>query len=303
MTLALRFLAVVFLATRIAAAQTPDEVQVSVAGFELGATGAEKPAGVTFLTGPLTIGQQAAAMFWVSSCGYLSLKVGPPYSFPENATAGWRVEITPLKVVNHAVTFRLRWVRALDRSSTSFEPPREDIELTLKPGESRPIDSVPVVQTGVKTFDGKPCTTKAASLRVSADFPDMDRRLVGADLWLVERLSNGQERTQAQSIRGPFNRAIPFYFDSVVDGAKRVDIFGKLVADPVQGGFEIKVEAIRALPNTDPEWGYHAARWFRSTLHIKPNEVVDVALPSQDDPERTFNDRTFSIRIKPRQIR
>jgi hypothetical protein len=283
-------------------AQTQGEVQVSIAGFELAANGAEKPTGVRFSTGPLKIGEPAAAMFWVRGCGYFSLRWGPPYTFGENATAGWRVEITPLKVVSHAVTFRLRWTRALDTSKT-FEPPREDIELTLKPGESRPIDSVPVVQAAVKTLDGKPCAIKTASLRVSADFPDMDRRLVGADLWLVERLPNGQERTQAQSVRGPFNRAIPFHFDSVVDGAKRLDIFGKLVADPVQGGFEVSVEAIRAVANPEPEWGYQAARWFQSTLHMKANEVVDVALPPQDDPGKTLNDRAFSIRIKPRQIR
>lgn len=202
----------------------------------------------------------------------------------------------------HAVTFRLRWVRALDTSNT-LEPPREDVELTLKPGESRPLDSVRIVQSGAKTFDGKPCTTKAASLRVSAEFPDMDRRLAGADLWLVQRLTNGQEKTQALSIRGPFNQPIPFYFDSVVEGANRLDIFGKLVADPVAGGFDIRVEAIRALANPEPEWGYQAARWFRSTLHIKPEEVVDVALPPQDDRPGTFSDRAFSIRIKPKQIR
>lgn len=302
MKLALRVLAALFLATPMAAAQTPDEVQVSVAGFELAANGAEKPEGVTFSTGPLKIGQPAAAMFSVLGCGYFSLHVGPPYAFAENATAGWRVEITPLKVVNHAVTFRLRWVRALDTSNT-FEPPREDIEVTLKPGESRPIDSVPVAQTGAKAFDGKPCTTKAASLRVSADFPDMDRRLVGAELWLVERLPNGQEKTQAQSVRGPFHHSIPFYFDSVVDGANRVDIFGTLVVDPVQGGFDINIEAIRAVANPDPEWGYQAARWFRSTLNMKVNEVVDVALPPQGDPRGIFHDRAFSIRIKPKQIR
>jgi hypothetical protein len=89
----------------------------------------------------------------------------------------------------------------------------------------------------------------------------------------------------------------------VVDGAKRLDIFGKLVADPVQGGFEVSVEAIRAVANPEPEWGYQAARWFQSTLHMKANEVVDVALPPQDDPGKTLNDRAFSIRIKPRQIR
>jgi hypothetical protein len=285
-----------------AAAQTPDEVQVSIAGYELAANGAERPAGVRFTTGPLKIGEAASAMFSVTGCGYFSLKWGPPFTFADAATAGWRVEITPLKVVNHAVTFRLRWTRALDTSKT-FEPPREDIELTLKPAESRPVDTVPVAMANVKTFDEKPCTTKAASLRVSADFPDMDHRLVAADLWLIEKLPNGKERTQTQSVRGVFNRAIPFYFDTVTDGTNRVDIFGKLVADAGQGGFEVSIEGIRAVENQEREWGYWAARWFRSTLHMKPDEIVDVALPQQDNPQGTLNDRTFSIRIKAKQVR
>ena len=47
------------------------------------------------------------------------------------------------------------------------------------------------------------------------------------------------------TIRGVFNRDIPFYFDSIVEGDKRLDIFGRLVVDPAQGGFQINVEAIR----------------------------------------------------------
>src|SRR5262249_31062682 len=247
------------------------------------------------------IGQAHVGVFSVFDCGYFEVTV-PPRSFHENATAGWRVEVTPLKVVDHAVTFRLRWTRALDLGN-AIEPASEDIEVTLKPGESRPIDGIPIARDKAKTFDRKPCATKAASLRVSADFPDLDHRLVGADLWLVERLPSGQERSQAQSVRGLFNRAIPFFFDTVTDGAKRLDFFGKLVADPVQGGFAIYLEAIQATPNADPERGYWSARWFRSALQVKPNEVVEVALPPLDFKDAPFPDRKFSIRIKPRQIR
>jgi hypothetical protein len=56
------------------------------------------------------------------------------------------------------------------------------------------------------------------------------------------------------------------------------------------------------MPLKDSESGYQSVRWFRSTLQIKPNEVVDVALPPADDKTALFADRSFSIRIKPRQI-
>jgi hypothetical protein len=301
MKLMLRVLGALLLAAPIAAAQTPDDVELSVSGFELTTHGSDKPAGVTRGTGPLKIGQPTVAVFSVSGCGAFAVTV-PPHSFEENATFGWRVEVTPLKVVNHSVTFRLRWVRTLDKG-TGFEPATEDVEVTLKAGESRLIDSVPILQSALRTFDGKPCDTKAVSLRVSSDFPDFDRRLVGAELWLIERLPNGKEQSQSLSIRGPFNRAIPFYFDSVSDGTARLDFFGKLVADSVQDGFDVNVEAIRAVPNPDQERGYQAARWFRSTVRIKPNEIVEVALPPPDAKSAPLADRAFSIRIKPRQIR
>ena len=54
----------------------------------------------------------------------------------EKATAGWKVEVTPLKAVNHAVTFRLRRVRALDNSN-GLSPASEDVEVKLpKPDET-----------------------------------------------------------------------------------------------------------------------------------------------------------------------
>jgi hypothetical protein len=237
-------------------------------------------------------------------CGYMGVTV-PPNSFKEDATVGWRVEITPLKIVKHAVTFRLRWVRALDRG-TGMTPASEDIEVTLKPGESRPINSVPVVQAGAMTFDGHPCGTKAASLRVSADFPDLDRHLIAADVWLVERLPNGKEQSQLQSLRGLPNRPIHFYFDGAPDDARRFDISGKLIADPEDGGIEITVETIRARADPGQE-GYQSARWFRSTVHVKPNEIVDVALPQpvekMGESAGAYAKRVFSIRIQAKLIR
>ncbi len=286
----------------VASAQSTDELVIRVGGYEVAANGAETYH-VGRSVGSGRIGVPTTGLFSLRDCGYFTVTV-PQESFENNATVGWRVEVVPLKVVEHAVTFRLRWTRAIDTSG-SFEPPHEDVEVTLNPGESRPIDSVAIDQKHAKTFDGRPCGTKAASLRVSVDYPDMDRRVVNADVWLVERLPGGQERIQSQqqSIRGVFHRPLSFYFDRLTDGDKRLDIFGTLVADPTPDGFEIRMEAAQAVPNLDQDRGYQAARWFRSSLHIKPNEVVDVALPAQDDKGAPFAGRNFFIRIKPRQIR
>lgn len=301
MMLALHVFSALLIATPIAETKPADDVQLSIAGFQLDANGAERPAGVSRGTGPLTIGQATVGVISVRGCGAFTV-TRPPNSFEENATAGWRVEVRPLRVVTHVVTFRLRWVRALD-TSNALESTSEDVEVTLKPGESRPIDTVPIAMSGLKTFDGKPCTTKAVSLRVSADFPPFDRRLIAADLWLVERLPNGQERSQSQALRGVPNRAIPFYFDTATDATKRLDIFGKLIAEPVQGGIDVSLEAIRGVPNRDPESGYQSVLWFRSTLHVDPDEIVEVVLPPPDNKDMALADRRFSIRIKSKQIR
>ena len=285
-------------APAIAGAQSPDEVQISIGGFELAANGAEKPVGVWRRTGQLSVGTPTVGVFSTTRCGAFSV-TRPPNSFEEGATAGWRVEVTPLKIVNHAVTFRLRWVRALDKGN-GLEPVSEDVEVTLRPGESRPVDSVPV-PPGTKRSNGRPCDLKEVSLRVSADFPDFDRRLIGADLWLVERLANGEERSQLQSVRGTPHRPIPFYFDSLADGARRLDFFGKLIADPQSGDIEISLETIRATGDPGQD-GYHAARWFRSTVQMKPNEIVDVALTEEGDTAAPPK-RVFSIRIRTKQIR
>lgn len=280
-------------------AQTLEEVHISVGGFELLAHGAEKASGVWFGTGPLIIGRPAVGVFSMWGCGYFQATV-PPNPFKEGATAGWRVEVTPTRVVNHAVTFRLRWVRALDKGSGPT-PISEDVEVTLRPGESRPVDSVPVVQTAATTLDGRPCETKAASLRVVADFPDFDRRLISVDVWLVERLSNGKEQSQLQSVRGLPHRPIPYYFDGMPDGTKRLDIFGKLVAAPQQDSVEISLETIRAQAHPGQR-GYQSARWFRSTLHMQPDEIVEVALPA-DEKTAASSNRAFSIRLRAKQIR
>jgi len=290
----------------IANAQTPapapaaDDIRIYVGGYQLTTNGAEKPAGVSrgVVVG-WSMGKPTAAVFSMFGCGYFAVTV-PPAAFEDNATAGWRMEITPTKVAaDHAVTFRLRWVRALDTGNT-FSPANEDIELTLKPGESRPLDSVPVPTTA-KESDGRPCTVKAASLRLSVEFNSSDRRLIGADVWLVERLANGKENSQLQSVRAMPHEKVPFYFDSISDGTNRFDFFGRLIAELKEGGIEIDVEATRGLPYPGQK-GYQSGRFFRSTIQIKPGEIVDVALTPRFKDEELPN-RVFSLRIRAKQIR
>jgi hypothetical protein len=283
-----------------APAPAADDISIYVGGYQLTTNGAEKTAGVSRgVHLRWSMGKPTAAVFSMVGCGDFAVTV-PPAAFADKATAGWRVEVTPTKVTtDHAVTFRLRWVRALD-TGTAFTPANEDLELTLKPGEARPIDSVPVPTTA-KTSNGRPCAIKTASLRLTVEFDSSDRRLIGADVWLVERLPNGKEDSQLQSVRAMPHQDVPFYFDSISDGTNRFDFYGRLIAELTEGGIEIDVEATRAMPHPGQK-GYQAARFFRATIHIKPGEIVDVALTPQDKDGNLVN-RVFSLRIRAKQIR
>ncbi|MEO8481608.1 MAG: hypothetical protein ABI634_05310 [Acidobacteriota bacterium] len=299
MRVILAMLAGLILVAGVARAQTLDDLVLSVGAYELVPNGAEKPVGVwhhiTLSTNKTTVG-----LFSVSGCGAFTLTV-PPNRFAENAIVGWRVEVTPTRVEGKAVTFRLRWIRT-PGINADVTPMTEDTTVTLLPGESRPIDTVPINLPSGRTVNGGACQTKTSSLRATVEYLDLDRRLVGAEVWLVEHLPNGKEQSQLQSVRGLPYRALPFYFDSVTQGTNRLDIFGQLTPDLEGGGLKLDVQATTAGPAPD-QVGYQSANFFRSTLHLKPGEIVEVALPRPKDSSDPFVDRVLSIRIRAKQIR
>jgi hypothetical protein len=302
-------LALVVLASLGTLTQSTEDVQIVVTGYKLMANGAEASAEVSRATGPLKIGVPTSALFSVTDCGYFSVQAAPfsvypgPEPFLEGATFYWRLEVRPTRVVDHVVTFRLRWVRPVDNGA-GVGPRSEEIELTLKPGESRPIDSVPVASKG-GTVNSRPCNVKSASLRVSAEFPMFDGRLVGAEIWLVEKLPDGKEQSQLQTVRGRPHQEIPFHFDRVSDGKNSFDFSGHITADVETGSIEIDLETIRAVPDAPATRdAYQAARWFRSTVRVTPNETVEVALTEADpSSKRSPAGRIFSLRIRARQLR
>jgi hypothetical protein len=294
----------------VAQAQTFNDLQIQLGAFNLSDHGGEKPVGVWRSTGPLVIGRPTHSTFSIGdNCEAFTLSAVRG-DVGENATTAWNVEVTPVRVVRDAVTFRLRWVRfaALKQqfdqvpleSSKTFRMPNEDIELTLRPGESWPVDSVRV-PPGTKMIDGRTCRG-SASIRVSVDtYPEegFDRRLVVADLWLIERLSNGAEvqRSQIPSVRGLPNRPFPFYFDSVVDGNVSLDIHGILIARLESGAIAVTVEARSRWNDGGPR------KSMESVIQVKPDEVVEIRLPLLGNDAGPFSKREFSIRIRARQLR
>jgi hypothetical protein len=214
-----------------------------------------------------------------------------------DADLGWAVEITPLRVVNDAVTFRLAWARTRDEGKTSTQPRRE-MELTLRAGESMPLDSV------YRPCAGQPRTI-GQSLRakvVRYPDPDYDRRLVALDLWLVEKLQDGSERSQPLSLRGLYHQPIAFYFDSITQGPLTLDIFGEVTTSPADRTSDVKIVTRSRIFDPGQPPGRPFPRETTATLRMTPGEVVSVQLPQVADSS-AFATRALSLRIKVRQLR
>jgi hypothetical protein len=231
--------------------------------------------------------------------------------------SAWTVQVTPTKRAADAVTFRLEWVRSRDNGKPSTVS--DDTELTLRPGQSLSVDVMPQLPDA----PGPPsaCVVKALSLAVAVEHypePDRDRRLVAVDLWLVERLPDGTERSQSLALRGLYNQAIPFYFDTLTEGTKTLDVFGDLEISPGERTTQIKIttrsRVIDLKPVSRPS-GYPVGQTWPpyyvgstvATLQVAPDEVVSVPLPPvgniRANDAAAFAARALSFRIRVRQIR
>jgi hypothetical protein len=214
-----------------------------------------------------------------------------------DAVLGWAVEITPVRVVNDAVTFHLVWARTRDDGKASVQP-RSDLELTLRPGESIPLDSVQ------HACPAQPRTI-GESLRVTVvryPDPDYDRRLIAVDMWLVEKLADGTERSQPLSLRGLYQQSIRFYFDSITEAALALDIFGDITVAPGDRTSDLKITTRSRIYDPKQPPGRPFPRETTATLTIAPNEVVSVQLP-QVAGSPAFSSRSLSLRVRVRRLR
>jgi hypothetical protein len=296
-------------------AQMAGDVEVAVGVVNVQTNGAEELAGGLFSTGPVSEKWSGGARFSLRPCGGFSIEAKEEGAFAEGATTGWRVHLTPLGMSDGAVKFRLQWIRALD-TAKEMSPKSEDIELTLRPGESRSLDSVvvpPDKNTGrpcpITGNRGEPIQLSRVGLRVSVEYTpheSLERRLVGVDLWLIERMPGSGERSQSLSVRGLPHREIPFYFDAITEKDLSLEILGHVAASPDNAAIAVQLQ-------TRSHWGPSAfdwrhgkritARYVDSRLQLKSGETVEVALPQLEGSAGPFAARRYAIRIRARQLR
>jgi hypothetical protein len=309
-------LGIAFVAAAPAHAQTFEDVQIRLGLYTLKADGGEQPLGIWRSTGPVVIGKSTpTTVSWNGECegfGISSVKGDTV----DKAAAAWLIDVTPIRVVATSVTFKLRSTKViglrqqLDQAANkprSSQPPDDEIELTLRPGESWPVDQV-ALPPGGKTMSRGPCA-KSASIRVSVDpepWEGEERRLVAADLWLIERGANGREaqRTQPLSVRGLPNHATPFFFDRIVEANVPVDVYGTITPRLDSGTIAVAIEVRSRWGNPGDKPGFAGPqRSVKSEVQLKPAEIVDVQLPAFDNDAGPFARRQFSLRIRARQLR
>jgi hypothetical protein len=236
----------------------------------------------------------------------------------KNVYSAWAVQVTPTRRVGDAVAFRLEWRRLRDNGKPSTVG--DDTELTLRPGQSLSLDLMP--QSPEAPPRSCKEVMKALSLSVALKHhpePNQDRRLIAVDLWLVERLPNGKERSQPFSLRGQYNQPIPFYFDTLTARTKTLDIFGDLQVSPGERTTDIKIttrsRVVDLKPMPRPPTYPMGSPWpppdyvgsTTAALRLVLGEVVSVSLPPVGNPytddAATFAARALSFRIRVRQIR
>ena len=302
-------------AVTVVSAQTAEDMVIAVSAHQTRTTGAEDAPGMFLSTGALDRQTSGSGRFSVGRCGALTLAARAEGPFEEGATTGWRVEIIPVRVSEGAATFRLKWTRALDTSGERG-PASEDVELTMRPGDSRPMDAVlipPDKETGrrctVWDNHGKQVEYSSVALRVFVRhrvWPLQERRLMSADLWLIERLPDGAERTQSLTVRGLPHHEIPFYFEAIRESSQSLEIFGSVTVRPEAAGTAVELA-------TNCRWGPAAFDWRKETnvqirqadsrVRVRPGETVEVALRPLADSVEPFTARRYAIRIRSQQLR
>lgn len=299
----------------VVSAQDPAEMVVAVSAHMTRSTGGEDPSGMSLSTGPLSRNAPGSGRFTVGRCGAMTLQARAEGPFEDGATSGWRVDILPIRVANGVATFRLKWLRALD-TSNDMHPKSDDVELTMRLGESRLMDSVvipPDKATGRRCMvwdnHGTQVEYGAVALRVSVRPRHWDveeRRLVHADLWLIERLPNGAERTQSLTVRGLPHREMPFYFDAIREQALALEILGSLIVRPEGDSVAVELQTRSRWGPATFDWQAQANVQIRqsdSQLRVKPGETVEVVLGRLEDSAGPFTARRYAIRIRTQQLR
>lgn len=276
---------------------TLSNVEVRVQAYVDKSNGGSQPNSAAG-TGPIQLGKAADIFLSMSKradrCGFSSTQ-GP---IDVSASLAWTATVTPIRIEGEAVTFRIRWSRAVVDGKASADG-RGDDEVTLWPAKSLTLDHV--------SHPGDPkCGFAGATLVATVERGVngwRDARLVETDLWFVEHLPNGKDDTRHQVVRGPMYESVPFYFDAIQANGKLVDFHGEIAVRPASGYLEVQVLPRRRTsdPGTPPrpQSDYNS----QASMQLKPTDVGSWEMPAVSSASDPLAGRSFSLRVQVRQIR
>ncbi|MCC7042840.1 MAG: hypothetical protein IT183_03200 [Acidobacteria bacterium] len=279
---------------------------IRVSGQTVRGDGGESAGGYSVPADPSFGTHERALSIMPGGCGVSSA----PYVVNE-AVGGWYIWVTPMTVEGNRVTFRLIWERSPNGNTDAWNPGSEKT-LTLAIGQSIPLD---VVSAPPQRGAAPDCGSVATVLRVTvatAIPAERDRRLVSTELWLVERRSDGTERTQQQTVRGLFDQPLTFFFDAFDDESKdaAIEFQGRFVATPDAPGVALALTTTSRVVFPDTvlyvlnDGTFFRGREVESALRFTADEVVSVDLPRlADNATGAFQGRTYTLRVRSRQIR
>ena len=180
----------------VARAQTAEDLEVAVSVLNVQTNGAEKLAGGSLTTGPVSKKASSAGRFSVRPCGAFSIEARAEGAFADGATTGWRVHITPLGMSDGAVKFRLQWIlRPRYRQGDVREERGRRVDIASRripiarqrqcPAGQGHRTSVPCLGQSRQADRVEPCRA-ARFRRIYAARKSRAARPVGVDLWLIE---------------------------------------------------------------------------------------------------------------------
>jgi len=158
--------------------QSIPHLNIDIEGSVVSLTGGERASVVAASEG-VVIGRTTTKFIsgTESSCQLSATSALEP-----GAANAWKVDVTPVQIYASWVSIRLRWTR-LRLNGREATSPSGDVQVKLEPGNSIPIDSIPITATPGSYLDK--CDLKAMTLRIGVVFlprPEDDTRIVTTEL-------------------------------------------------------------------------------------------------------------------------
>lgn len=202
---------------------------------------------------------------------------------------GWQLELIPVREQNGALVLTVTSNRLGAAGPAWSGSIRQSVTLTLKPGARLVLDRVPV-----SPVPG--CDAIGVGLEIGLK-PATESTLVETEVWLVQRQSDGSERSEKQVLRTRLGEAVSYYFPRAFGD---MNVSGAVVPKTTKDSkVQLSLTIAREAPDASADWAFKAAS-ATYPLSVAPDDVPSFPLSAT----RTNQTGTpFSLRLRTRVLR